>query len=197
MQNWFSQIQKWLARLFRKKRKYRSQIIKRIPNKAQDCSVLQLERDTPGAIATYRIVSKYSSRPYLLTLDLLTSVNSDVVGEFHGVRFRLHSPAYSRISAPTHRFAVFEIGITGAAVPLHVWDVDLQGSASSVRGEMAATRAIFATALFPLLITDPLTWEWQMQNIDWLELLQQNIRAELGQQHQMHPREVLIELSGN
>jgi hypothetical protein len=197
VQNWFSQIQKWFARLFRKKRKYRSQIIKCIPNKTQDCSVLQLERDTPGAIATYRIVSKYSVRAYLLTLDLLTSVNSDMVGQFNGVAFRLHSSAYSRISAPTHRFAVFEIRTTGDAIPLHIWDVDLQGSASSIRGEMAATRAIAATALFPLLITDPLTWEWQMQNIDWLELLRQNIRAELGQQHQMKAREVLIELSGN
>lgn len=194
MQNWFLSIWKWVAKLLNKSEAIQGiQITKRINTTSQACFVLQLARDTPGAIATYRIVSKLSGSAYLLTLDLLTNVNSDVVGKFNGVAFKLRSSAYSRSSAPTHRFAVFKVGVSGNAVILHAWDVDLQGSASSIRGEKAATRAIAATALFPLLITDPLAWEWQMQNIDWLELLQQNIRAELGQRHQMNAREVLVD----
>ena len=155
--------------------------------------MLRLARDTPGAIATFRIISKYSDCAYLLTLDLLTNVNSDVVGKFNGVTFKLHSSASNRSIAPTHRFAVFKIRVTGGAVLVHAWDVDLQGFTTGIRGEIAATNAISATALFPLLIVDPLSWEWQMDSIDWLELLQQNIRAELGQRHQMNAREVLVD----
>lgn len=193
--SWITKIKEWLYslfKLFKKKTIVRPpKILKRIDGQAT--TLLQLERETPGAIATYRFISAYSNTAYLLTLDSITGLNSDLYGNFKGTSFRLRPSIYSRSSEPTHRFAFFEVGNNGSFNIIAAWDIDLQGSVSGVKGEAAAIRAISATALFPLLIKDVsiCPWNEQIKSIDWLYLLQENAKVELGVNHNLKARMVL------
>lgn len=192
---WLSQIQRWLKKLFRRKTKaLRPQILKRV--QGENCAVLRIERDTPSAIDTHRIVSIHLDYDILLTLDILSSINEDILGNFHGTSFRLRSSVGSRSSALTHRYAIFKILRNSRTIPVNIWDVDLQGSTGGILAAIAPTRAIAGVALLPILIphNPPVqTWRSQVERIDWLGALKLRIREELGNpRHQLNAKEVPI-----
>jgi hypothetical protein len=157
---------------------------------------LRLERSSQGAIATYRITSIHGSCDYLITLDYLPDLYGEVVGEYQGTIIRLGSLDYPSHPA-THRFAIFCLRHDGSSIPIAIWDVDLQGYTKSYSlREIAPSRAVAGVALCCLQIinsnkTPAMTWEAQMQRMDWLGLLQEKIRGELSNaNHNLMSREI-------
>lgn len=180
---WLEQLQRWILRFLRPKRKRRASptILKRWYGK--HCAVLRLERTTPGAIASYRVTSLHGI-DYLITLDYLPDLHGEVVGQFEGIAIKLGSLSYPNHPA-THRFAVFGLGSNGSSHAIGVWDCDLQGFAPYSLRELAPRRAVAGVALRCLKIsnsdkTPALSWESQMQRMDWLGLLEEKIRGELS-----------------
>ncbi|MFN6572416.1 hypothetical protein [Dendronalium sp. ChiSLP03b] len=181
---WLERLRRWIKRFFRpKKRRTAPTILKRWYGK--HCAVLRLERNTPGGLSTYRITSLYGSYDYLVTLDNLRELHTELVGEFEGTPIRIPTLDYSHNTAITHRFAVFRLGRDGSSQPIGIWDVDLQGfTANYSLREIAPKRALCGVALRSLSIihstkTPSLSWASQMDRMDWLGLLREKIRAEL------------------
>jgi hypothetical protein len=164
--------------------------------------VLRLERNTPGGIATYRITSRYAECDYLITLDYLPNLLSELVGEFDGTPVRLGHFDYPSNPA-THRFAVFRLGHDGSNRPIGIWDVDLQGFCQnfSLR-ELAPKRAVRGVALRCLQIvhctkTPDMTWQSQMNRMNWLGSLKERIRGELSSPDHNLKACIILDDSGN
>ncbi|MEH1777161.1 hypothetical protein [Nostoc sp.] len=186
---WLTKLQRWIKQLFKPKKKRRSspKIIKRWYGK--DCAVLRIERTTPGGLSTYRITSIYGECDFLVTLDYLPDLLAEMAGEFNGTSFRLRSHDNQYNSALTHRFAVWRVWRNGGSAPIGVWDVDLEGFTQSFAlRQLAPRRAVAGVALAPLSLihvqkNPKLSWQNQMEYVDWLLLLEQRIRGELSNPH--------------
>ncbi|MBD2441585.1 hypothetical protein [Nostoc sp. FACHB-110] len=184
MVKWLEQLRRWIKRLFRQPQKRSSypRIIKRWDR--NNTAVLRIERNTPGEVATYRITSLYGSYDFLLTLDYLPELHAELVGEFDGTTIRLGR--FDHPSNPaTHRFAVWCVWHNGYSRPIGIWDCDLQGYARSALREIAPKRAVFGVALRALQVihstkTPAMSWQSQMERMDWLGLLEERIRGELS-----------------
>ncbi len=169
MANWLRTLRRWL-RKWRKRKSTPPRIIKRWYTKYG--AVLQIERKTPGARATLRIV-KPQECDFLLVLDYLCELQGDIVGEFDGTIITLRS-RYNAAIVQTHRFAVFCIAPSGVSRLVNAWDVDLEGiSTSSARATLSAGRALLQLALASLR-------EKELSNFDWTGILEEKIRVELG-----------------
>jgi hypothetical protein len=183
---WLSQLQRWIAKLFngKKKRRASPKIIKSWYGK--HCAVLRIERTTPGGLSTYRITSIYGECDYLVTLDYLPALQAEMAGEFNGISFRLRSHDHQYNSALTHRFAVWRVFRNGDSSPVGAWDCDLHGFTQSFAlRELAPRRAVAGVALASLSLIHIsklplLSWQNQMEHIDWLLLLEERIRGELS-----------------
>ena len=186
---WLEKIKRWVRRLTEKKKKrYTSNpILKRWDSQTKDCAVLQLERNVPGAIATYRIISKYGDCDYLITLDYLPDVQAQLKLEKQlsikfstSFRVRQSSPFNPR----THRFGIFQIFPNGKTCPVEVWDVNLEGNFTSFAlSKSAPLRAIRYVALQSLVIVHApqisLSWQFQIEEMDWIRLLEYRMKGEL------------------
>ncbi|MCC5644757.1 hypothetical protein LC607_17790 [Nostoc sp. CHAB 5824] len=183
METWFTELQRWIVRLFqsKKKRRISPKIIKRWYGK--HCAVLRIERTTPGGLSTYRITSTYGECDYLVTLDYLPDLQAEMAGEFNGTSFRLRSHDNQYNSALTHRFAVWRVFRNGDSSPVGVWDCDLQGFTQSFAlSELEPRRAVAGVALLPLSIihSKKNPWQSRMERVDWLSYLEERIREELS-----------------
>ena len=183
---WIEKLQRWISRLFKGKKKRRSspKIIKRWYGKY--CAILRIERKIPGGLSTYRITSIHGDCDYLLTLDYLPELQAELVAEFNGTPFRLRSHSHPYNSVLTHRFAVWRVFRNGSSTPIGIWDCDLEGFTQSfAQRQLAPRRAVAGVALAPLSLihikSNPkLSWQNQIEHIDWLLLLEQRIRGELS-----------------
>jgi hypothetical protein len=183
---WLSQLQRWIAKLFQphKKRRTSAKIIRRWYGKY--CAVLRIERKTPGGLSTYRITSIYGECDYLITLDYLPDLQAEMAGEFNGTSFRLRSHDNQHNSALTHRFAVWRVFPNGTSNPVGVWDCDLEGFTQNFAlRQLAPRRAVAEVASLARFIIhsseDPhLSWQSQMECINWLFFLEKRIREELS-----------------
>ncbi|MEH1808422.1 hypothetical protein [Nostoc sp.] len=183
---WLKKLQRWIKQLFRGKKKRRTtpKIIKSWYGK--HCAVLRIERTTPGGLSTYRITSIYGECDYLITLDYLPDLLAELAGEFQGTSFRLRSHSHSYNASLTHRFAVWRIWRNGGSAPIGAWDCDLEGFTQnfSLR-QLAPRRAVAEVASLALLVihsdeTPLLSWQSQMECINWLFFLEKRIREELS-----------------
>ncbi|PHJ69573.1 hypothetical protein [Nostoc linckia] len=184
---WLQRLQRWIAELFRPKKKRRRASPRVLMRWDRNFTVvLRLERSTPGGIATYRITSRYADEcDFLITLDYLPELFSELVGEFDGTVVRLGHFDYPSNPA-THRFAIFRLGHDGSNRPVGIWDVDLQGFCQnfSLR-DLAPKRAVRGVALRSLQVvhsakTPDMAWQSQMNRMDWLGSLEERIRGELS-----------------
>ncbi|MEH2201223.1 hypothetical protein [Nostoc sp.] len=186
---WLTKLQQWIKQLFKPKKKRRTtpKIIKRWYGK--HCAVLRIERTTPGGLSTYRITSIYGDCDYLITLDYLPDLQAEMAGEFNGTAFRLRSHSDPYNSALTHRFAVWRVFRNGDSTPVGIWDVNLEGFTQSFAlRQLAPRRAVAGVALASLSLihiknNPKLSWQNQMEYIDWLLLLEQRIKGELSNPH--------------
>ncbi|WP_143861687.1 hypothetical protein [Nostoc linckia] len=146
------------------------------------CAVLRIQRNTKGGMSTYRITSRYGGCDYLITLDDLSELKAELLGEFNGITIKILGDS----SPLTHRFSVWRIFINGSSSAIGIWDVDLQGITSNLNlRHLAPVRAVAGVALKPLSLihskkNSELSWHNQMERIDWIALLERRIRGELN-----------------
>jgi hypothetical protein len=184
--DWFSELQRWIKQLFKPKKKRRTtpKIIKRWYG--EYCAVLRIERTTPGGLSTYRITSIHGECDYLITLDYLPDLLAEMAGEFNGTAFRLRSHDHLYNASLTHRFAVWRVFPNGSSNPIGVWDVDLEGFTQNFNlRQLAPRQAVAEVASLARLIIhsseDPhLSWQAQMECVNWLFFLEKRIREELS-----------------
>lgn len=189
METWLKGLQRWIKKVFRGKKKPHT------PTKiiqswnSGDCIVLQLDRNIPGAIATYRInqfcagSEKYD---FLITLDYLSEIRADSANlklkkqlpTKYNTKIRL------RNALQTHRFAVFRIWRDHSLHCIKAWDVDLEGLNTNYRlCSIAPKKACESVARSALLVPCEFNfrdeWQFQIDHIDWLFLLRNRIREGL------------------
>lgn len=131
-------------------------------------AILQLERFTPGAKTTLRIIPT-TGQQYLLTLDYLQEIEGDYLGEFDGAAILLRENTSSG-RTQTHRFGIFKILPSGGNRLINAWDIDLEGYANGIRSQTAPGRALLQVAISQL----------KYEQIDWLGTLEEKTRVELG-----------------
>lgn len=155
---WLQLLQKWIKQLFKPKSKYRRhsspKIIQRWDRKY--CSVLRIERDTPGEKGTYRITSIHGYSDYLITLDYLPELQYARIVSRFGESFEDSGLAkYTPSIGATHRFALFHVWHNGSNSSIGIWDVNLEShSASFALCESAPKRAVALVAMRCLQITN-------------------------------------------
>lgn len=151
--------------------------------------MLRVERETKGAIGTYRIVPKLGDWDYLLTLDSLREIEAELAGEFDGTPFLLRSHTNDGTPSLSHRLAVFHLYRTGTIHCLGCWDVNLEALG---RGGTANNPSkIFHTAALQILKIAPtkiLSWQQQLEMMDWIGLLEESAKGYWGQNFAMAVR---------
>lgn len=189
---WFLGLQQWL-KSFKGKKKRRTATTKIIQSwNNKDCIIHQIERDVPGAIATYRI-NYFSGYNYLITLDYLPELWSDLqlerqLTDEYSTSFRVRD----RTQMQTHRFAVSRLWSSGSFHIFKAWDVDLEGLSANFSIQKRAPRqAVKYVVLSALNIFHdpnlPSSWQFSIEDIDWIFLLRNRIREELSSpQHNLH-----------
>lgn len=182
---WIARLRRWIRKLFSKPRRSSAPtILKRWYG--TNCAVLRIARNTPGGIATYRIMPLRGDYDFLLTLDYLPELQAELVGEYNGTPFHLRHLYNPHNPGLTHRFAVWRIWRNGSSDAIGIWDCDLQGFTSSFAlRELAPKRAVAGVALRSLQIihstkSPDMSWQSQMERMDWLGLLGDRIRGELS-----------------
>lgn len=203
MEVWLSALQQWIKKVFKGKSKKKcfnpTKIIQSWNNK--DCIVLQLERNIPGAIATYRINQFCAGREkydYLITLDYLFEIQAVSRAEIRaqlelekqlGTKYNVKIRLRDRTAVvQTHRFAVFRIWRDHSLHCIQAWDLDLEGfNTSYIRQQSAPKTAVRSVARSVLLVSRnlnvPNDWQFQIEHIDWLFLLRNRIREGLSSPH--------------
>ncbi|PHJ64946.1 hypothetical protein VF04_03930 [Nostoc linckia z7] len=179
---WLHKLKHWILNfIYPKKKYYKVPKLMRRWDGAH-CAVLRIQRNTKGGMSTYRITSRYGGCDYLITLDDLSELKAELLGEFNGITIKILGDS----SPLTHRFSVWRIFINGSSSAIGIWDVDLQGITSNLNlRHLAPVRAVAGVALKPLSLihskkNSELSWHNQMERIDWIALLERRIRGELN-----------------
>ena len=160
---WLKILKRWWKR--RRTKTKHPKILKRWYFKQG--AILQIERSTPGARTTLRIIPT-TGRQYLLTLDYLREFEGDYIGEFDGAAILLREHTSS---TQTHRFGIFTLLANGNTHCVGAWDVDLEGYANGIRTQTAPGRTLLQTAISYLKYGE---------QIDWVGTLEEKARIELG-----------------
>jgi|GEM_PF-6170799 hypothetical protein len=171
VEKWLRRLRKWIWWWRKREKPKPLRIIKRWYTRRG--AILQVERNTPGARATLRIV-KPGRQDYLLILDELCQLQADFIGEVNGTTITLRARPYPGI-LQNYRFAVFSINSSGASRLAGAWDLDLEGFnlKSSTVSRVAPTRALLQLAFSTLQSSD-------LDLFDWVGILEEKIRLELG-----------------
>ncbi|MBD2489015.1 hypothetical protein [Aulosira sp. FACHB-615] len=184
---WLNLLVEWVQVRMRRRRKKRSKsyILKR--HYSDDCAMLRIERETKGAIGTYRIIPKLGDWDYLLTLDSLREIEAELVGEFDGVPFLLRSRADWDAPPLSHRLAVFHLYRSGTIHCLGCWDINLEVLGGGNAAAINPSR-IFHTAALRILEITPtkvLSWQEQLEMLDWVGLVEEAAKGYWGRNFTM------------
>lgn len=192
---WFRWLTQWVRRVFlgRTTEKFLT-VLERI-NSYDELSVLvSVERDAPGAIATWYLLQRENSRQMLLvTLDNLSAIR---------IALRKQRPPGSELSplelslfdldpvVRTHRFSIqWLIKLDSSRTVFSLigtWDADLQGSSFDPN---ASAITIFRYMMREALNLPPIPgmlWRSRINNFPWTETVQSYARTVLGEKHNCH-----------
>jgi len=175
---WLKRIRRWLLRR-QQQRSSSPEILRRWYGKW--CAIFQIRRETEGEIATIRIAC-FTAPDYLLTLDDLSEVETEIFGQFNGATIRLKPFSYT-LPSHTHRFAVFRVWADGDCSPIGIWDTNLEYTgASAALNKIAPRRAVAAIAFHTMKLRARREEQWraQIEALNWTELLQDKLAKELN-----------------
>jgi hypothetical protein len=195
LQTWFRWLTRWVRQTFKNERaKQPLRILERTYSSDELTTLLFVERDAPGSVATWYMLHRDHPRNNLLiTLDNLAAIR---------LALRQNRPKDSEMSAfelslvqhdtmiRTHRFSVqWIIKLESDRTVLSwigTWDADLQGFSLDSN---ASAITIFRSAVREALNLPPIPgmlWRSRMTKFPWAESVQSYARNILGERHNCH-----------
>lgn len=161
------------------------------------CAIATIDRTTGFA---YRIIPlpECGSYQWIITLDELGNLGGANLPTTRNLS-RKYQINNQISKTQTHRFGVFTSGADGRVIPRAVWDVDLVNGRRGEFPKRAAKRAITEVAYTALRIshrpkkTYCMSWQGQIERMNWLGLLEEKIRWELGDStHSLKEKSVYV-----
>ncbi len=193
---WFRWLSRWIRQTFKTRQANRRllEILERTYSYDELSTLLFVERDAPGAIATWYLLHRENPRHNLLiTLDNLAAIR---------LALRAERPKGSEMSPlelsliqrdaviRTHRFSVQWIIKLNSDRTVYsligIWDADLQGTSFDPN---ASAISIFRLAVREALNLPPIPtmpWRVRMAKFPWTETVESYANNVLGEKHKCY-----------
>lgn len=200
---WVAGIKRWIAKLLGRKTSTAPVILERYFGKSGN--LFRLERNTYGAISTWRVVPRRGTHDLLVGLDSFRELKSQLAdepavrGKKSGAQARKHplTPEAKKLLLwqpnrdRTHLLWIEQISRTpvGGRISLKcvgIWAFDLEGFSPAWAGYERYATSIIRTAVKKLVSYDE--DEFEVKAIDpefWLHLIDASAKAYLGNTHQI------------
>lgn len=200
---WFGWLTQWVRRVFLGRTQEKPiKVLERINSFDERTVLVSVERDAPGAIATWYLLQRENPRNMLLvTLDNLSAIR---------LALRKERPRGSEMSTlelslinldpviRTHRFSIqWLIRLDSSRTVFSLigtWDADLQGNNFDPN---ASAITIFRYMLREALNLPPIPgilWRSRINNFPWTETVQSYARSVLGEKHNCHIKKLNLKV---
>ena len=202
---WFQWLRQWIRLTFRKRNTKKKPLIilERIYSKDELTILLSVERNSPGAIATWYVLHKHNpSHNLLITLDNLSAIR---------LFLRQHRPVGRELSflelstlqedtvMRTHRFSVQLITKLESSRTIFstigTWDVDLQGNSFDPNAKAMTILGLVAREALNLPPIPGIPWRSRMIKFPWIESVESYSHAVLGEKHKCYTRKISTPVS--
>lgn len=192
--DWLLPLVEWIFRRFKRNRRQRKRTRVLKHYYSDNCALLRLERETKGAVATYRAVPKVGDWAWLITLDYLRELEAEMAGEFNGTTFFLRPHIDYSTPPLSHRLAVFRLFSTGTCQCVGCWDVNLEVLGKGYAASSITPIRIFHSAVLKILQIEPtrvLSWQQQMEMMSWMGLMEEAAKGYWGREFKLVSRQRL------
>lgn len=202
---WFQWLTQWIRQTFRKRntKKKPLVVLERIYSKDELTILLSVERDSPGAIATWYLLHQENPRHNLLiTLDNLAAIrlflrkNRPVGRE---LSFLELSTLQEDTVIRTHRFSVHWIikleSSRKVFSTIGTWDADLQGNSLDPNAKAMTILGFVAREALNLPPIPGIQWRSRMLKFPWTESVESYSHAVLGEKHRCYTKKLTTPVS--
>lgn len=200
LRKWFRWLIQWVRQIFTQRDSDHKllTVLERTYSNDEQTVLLSVERDAPGAVATWYLIHKHNPHHNLLiTLDNLAEIRLELRRNRQR-KSKLSPLELSLIQDDrilrTHRFSVqwiIELNTSRKIFSLiGTWDSDLQGN--SIDANASAIR-IFRLIVREALNLQPIPgvpWRGRMVEYPWAESVQSYAKTVLGEQHESHIKKI-------
>jgi hypothetical protein len=193
---WFRWLTQWVRQLLKSDLTNQKpiKILERIYSADESAVVVSVERDAPGAVATWYLFQLNNPRNKLLiTLDNLTAIrlelrkNRSKGSEMSPLELSLvqQDPVIR-----THRFSVqWLIRLDSSRTVFSLigtWDADLQGDSWYPDAKAITIFRLIVAEALNLLPVPGMVWRARINHFPWTESVQSYARGVLGEDHNCH-----------
>ena len=199
---WFRWLTQWVRRAFQNKHANEQplKVLERIHSSDELAVLVSVERDAPGAIATWYLIHRENPRNRLLvTLDNLSAIR---------LALRKNRPQGSEMSTlelslidldpvvRTHRFSIqWIIKLDSSRTVFNLigtWDADLQGNSFDPNANAITIFRFMMREALNLLPLPGMMWRARMTKFPWTESVQSYAYSVLGEKHNCHIKKLNI-----
>jgi hypothetical protein len=193
---WFRWLTQWVRQAFKigHTKQKSLKILERLYSSDESTLLVSVERDAPGAVATWYLFQPQNPRNKLLiTLDNLTAVRLEL---------RKNRPKGSEMSTlelslvqqepmiRTHRFSIqWLIKLDSSRTVFSLvgtWDADLQGNSFDPDAKAITILSLIVREALNLMPLPGMVWRSRINKFPWTESVQSYARNVLGEKHNCH-----------
>jgi hypothetical protein len=190
---WFRWLTQWVREAFKigHTKQKSLKILERIYSSDESTLLVSVERDAPGAVATWYLFQPQNPRNKLLiTLDNLTAVRLEL---------RRNRPKGSEMSTlelslvqqdpviRTHRFSIqWLIKLDSSRTVFSLigtWDADLQGNSFDPDAKAITIFSLIVREALNLMPIPGMMWRSRINKFPWTESVQSYAHSVLGEKH--------------
>lgn len=193
---WFRWLTQWVRQAFRGQTPEQKpvKILERIYSSDQSIILVSVERDAPGAVATWYLFQEENPRNKLLiTLDNLTAIrlelrrNRAIASEKSTLELSLiqYDPVIR-----THRLSIqWLIRLDSSRTVFSLvgtWDADLQGDSFDPDAKGITIIRSMAQEALNLMPLPEIIWRSRMNKFPWAESVESYAHSIIGERHKCH-----------
>lgn len=202
---WFGWLKRWLRHIFRRNQidDIPLLILERTYSTDGKTLLLSVERNTPGACATWYLIHRDCPRNKLLiTLDNLAAVRlalqRNQFSSTHISKLKLSPDRHDPILR-THRFSVQWINQLNSSRTVYsligTWDADLQGNSFDPNARAIAIFRLVMREALNIRLLASMPWRTRMTSFPWSETVQSYAHALLGDKHDCFIKELSLSIA--
>jgi hypothetical protein len=193
---WFRWLTQWVREAFNigHTKQKSLKVLERIYSSDESTLLVSVERDAPGAVATWYLFQPQNPRNKLLiTLDNLTAVRLEL---------RKNRPKGSEMSTlelslvqqdpviRTHRFSIqWLIKLDSSRTVFNLigtWDADLQGNSFDPNAKAITILSLIVREALNLMPIPGMMWRSRINKFPWTESVQSYAHNVFGEKHKCH-----------